>query len=460
MRRTTLLIFLILCLSIQPLFAAAPELVGESAILIVADTGEVLFEKNSETKMYPASTTKILTAIIVIEDLLLTDTVLGDHEAAFTEGSRIYVMEEESFTVEELLYALLLESANDAAISLAKKHSGSVDAFVKVMNERAISMGATHSNFVTPNGLPNENHYTTAADMAKIAAYSMKNSTFRNFVATYQHDLGPTNKQPETRHLSNSNRFLYGVGPGDKIEYKGKVIDIKYDIVDGIKTGYTNIAQNCFVGSAVKNNQRLITVVLKSKGNDVYKDTRQLLDYGFEAFTQYKILTKGDVVKNIKIKGVAEKTGLDLIAETDVYKYMKSGDATIPVESRIELMEPMPATVTEGQIMGKVVFLLSGVEVGATNLLAKNSLSDQNMLTGFKSMITDEMRKTQTLNWWIQLGIKLAIALVLWRVLAVVFRPKRRRKSIAPPSEMPNDNEPRSSRASNVSNLDKKRLKR
>jgi D-alanyl-D-alanine carboxypeptidase (penicillin-binding protein 5/6) len=435
MSRALFLILFCFSLVFLPVFAAAPEVVGEAAILIVADTGEVLYQKNSQTKMFPASTTKILTAIIIIEDLKLTDTVIGDREAAFTGGSRIYVMEEESFTVEELLYALLLESANDAAVALAKKHSGSVEVFAQVMNARAKLMGATSSNFVTPNGLHDDNHYATASDMAKIAAHAMKNESFRNFVKTYQHDIAPTNKQPDTRHLYNSNRFLYGVGAGNKIEYKGKVIDIKYDIIDGVKTGYTSKAQNCFVGSAIKNNQRLISVVFKSKGAEVYTDTRKLIDYGYEAFTQYKILSKGDFVKNIQVKGAAEKAGLNLVAESDVFKFMKTGEKSIPVETKIELIQPTPTTITTGQVMGKVIFLLQGVEVGSTNLLAEHSISEKTMLSGLTSMLTDEMKKTNTLNWWLSIGIKLAIALVIWRILATIFRPRRKRKKKITPEE-------------------------
>lgn len=427
MRRFIGLLLILLFSITQPCFADVPVIEGESAILVVADTGEILFSKNSDAKMYPASTTKILTAIIIIEDLLLTDTVIGDREAAFTGGSRIYIMEEEVFTVEELLYALLLESANDAAVALAKKHSGSVEAFAQVMNERALSMGATQSHFVTPNGLHDDNHYTTAADMAKIAAYAMKNETFRGFVKTYQHDLSPTNKQVETRHLYNSNRFLYGTGSGNRMSYKGQVVDIKYDIVDGIKTGYTTKAQNCFVGSAVKNDQRLISVVFKSAGTAIYTDSRLLLDYGFEAFTQYKILSQGDVVDNIKIPGAAENRGLDLVAETDVYKYLLSGETSIPVETRVDLLEPLPLPIEEGQILGQVSFLLDGQVMGSTNLLAAHSVDSAGILSTLNAVITEEMRQAAQLDWWIKNLVKVAIALLIWRILATLFKPRRKR---------------------------------
>lgn len=421
-------LLLILLLMSLPVFASAPDLVAESAILMVADTGEILYSKNSDAKMYPASTTKILTAIIAIEDLKLTDEVVGDHEVAFTEGSRIYINEGEVLTVEQLLYALLLDSANDAAIALAKKHSGTIEAFAEVMNSRANAMGATNSHFMNPNGLHNDEHYVTARDMATIAAYAMKNETFRNFVKTVKYDLQPTNKQPEVRHLFNSNRFLYGVGSGNRIDYKGQAIDIKYDIVDGVKTGYTSKAQNCLVSSAVKDGQRLISVVLKSSGNATYSDSRQLLDYGFEAFTKYKILTKGDVVENIKIPGAAEQKGLNLLAETDVYKFMRIGEDSIPVETKVELIDPLPMPITAGQILGKVVFTLNGEIVGGTQLIAEHAVDPAGMLSNLTSAITDEMKKAAKLNWWLTFGLKVGGILLLWRILAVLLRPKRKRK--------------------------------
>ena len=157
----------------------SPEITAPSAILIDSGSGDILYEKNAHTLMYPASTTKIMTAILAIESLDLSDTVVIDKESPFTTGSRIYIQEGEIFTVEQLLYALLLQSANDVAVALAKHISGDVAEFAKRMNERAKELGAKNTHFVNSSGLPDEAHVTTAYDLALIARYAMTLPEFK-----------------------------------------------------------------------------------------------------------------------------------------------------------------------------------------------------------------------------------------------------------------------------------------
>src|SRR5690554_2691538 len=213
MKRIPLTILLILCIVLSSVtfsFGADKtlDLTGQSAILIDATTGEILYEYNSHVLHYPASTTKIMTGILALENLDLSDYADIDEEASFTGGSRIYLLEGEEITVEELLYALFLESANDAAVALAKKISGTVESFARLMNRKAKELGAKNTNFVNPHGLHEDEHVSTAYDLALIARYAMENQLFRDFVSTYQYTIEETNLQ-ETRYLYNTNRMLY-----------------------------------------------------------------------------------------------------------------------------------------------------------------------------------------------------------------------------------------------------------
>ena len=212
----TITLIILLLINLMPLvsFAASepPDIIGETAIVIDAKTGQVLYNKNMHDQRYPASTTKLITALLAIENLDLSKTVTIDAETPFTEGSRIYLLEGENVTVEQLLYALMLESANDAAVALGKEIAGTVPAFAEMMNRKAIELGAKNTNFVNPNGLHDDNHLSTAYDLAMIAKEAMKNEKIRELVTTYRYVIPATNKQ-ETRYLYNTNRLLYDEKP-------------------------------------------------------------------------------------------------------------------------------------------------------------------------------------------------------------------------------------------------------
>lgn len=266
-----------------------PGINAESGILMDLNTGQILYEKNIHEKLAPASTTKILTALITLEKCKLDDKVVVGPKPPFEDGSKIYLIEGEEITVKDLLYAMMLESANDAALALAEHISGSKEEFAKLMNKRAAELGAKNSNFVNPNGLYVENHYTTAYDLAIIGKTAMENTIFKEIVATEYYEINPTNKQPETRYIYNINRLVRGT----KYKYEG---------ADGIKTGYTTKSKNTIVASATRGNRKLIAVQLKST-NDLYEDTIKLLDYGFNAFKSEKIVDSSSIHSTIKIAG-------------------------------------------------------------------------------------------------------------------------------------------------------------
>lgn len=238
------------------------EASAQSSIAVELSTGKVLFENNSNVKLPMASTTKIMTAIIIIEDCNLNDVITVPDEAIGVEGSSIYLKRQEQISIKDLLYGLMLRSGNDSATALAVYHSGSVAKFAEAMNERAKSIGTKNTNFTNPSGLPDENHFTTANDLCKIACYAMKNDTFKEIVGT-------VNYNGEYRSFVNKNKMLK-----------------KYDGANGIKTGYTVRAGRCLVSSANRNGMDVVCVVLNCP--DMYEFSSDILD---RCFNEYKLVS-------------------------------------------------------------------------------------------------------------------------------------------------------------------------
>lgn len=257
----------------------APQLYSESAVLMDADTGQVLFEKNMHTQMYPASITKVLTVLLGIEKGQLNDRITMTRQAVFSiprGASHIALDEGEQITLEQALMAAMLPSANDASNGIAEHISGSVSEFARLMNQRAREAGALNSNFVNPHGLPDKNQVTTAYDMAMITRAAMQDREFREIFGTVHYIIPPTNKQPESRDLWSEHRMLT-----TNLYY--------YDGVIGGKTGYTKESQNTLVTAARRGDRELIAVVMKSENFGVYKDTIALFDYGFNEFVETTI---------------------------------------------------------------------------------------------------------------------------------------------------------------------------
>ena len=269
------------------LWPAGPSVEAQAAVVIDLANGGILYSKNADTVLYPASITKILTCLLAVENLDPEMSFTMTQSAAFgieSGSSSIYADTDEVFTVEQAIMALMLESANEMALMLGELVSGSEKKFIELMNERAVKMGCTHTHFNNPNGLPDENHYTTAGDMAKILRACWQNPRFRHYVTTSSYDIPPTNKQPETRYMSNHHKMMEGK-------------DYAYDGVLGGKTGYTMAAGNTLVTYARRGQLSLGVVVLNCPGNTVaYSDTAALLDY---AFGNFKRLYMGSVMDKL-----------------------------------------------------------------------------------------------------------------------------------------------------------------
>lgn len=406
-----------------PTFAEkpVPETVADSAILIDAKTGYVLYDKDMHKVKYPASTTKVMTALLAIENLDLTKTIVIDDETPYTKGARIYLIEEEQVTGEELLYAMLVESANDAAVALAKAVSGSTKSFAKLMNKRAEELGAINTNFVNPNGLEHDDHVTSAYDLAMITKEAMKHEVFRDAVATYQYDLRQTNKQEE-RHLYNSNRLLYD--EKRTVVYEGETIPMKYDDAIGIKTGYTQQAGSCLIAGAERNGMELIAVILQSYGSDLYLDAISLLEFGFANYKTVSVLEDGAAlgtltVKNGEVKSIGAKSGSDVIVTLPF-----DGD---PADVKLEMsVDTVTAPIKKGEEIGTVAITFGDWDLGQVPLMADADVARGGLLSyiGVPDKVAKIIRNTI-----IGIFIGLVALLVLYIILKrrQIKRIKKRR---------------------------------
>lgn len=268
-----------------PGWPTGPQVAAETAILMDAETGQILYAKGIDEKRYPASTTKIMTALIAIENSTLTDEVTFSAEAVngIEPGStHIGIKPGEILTMEQSLYAVLLASANEVSSGVAEFVGGSIPDFVNMMNSRAEELGCKNTHFVNANGLHDPEHYTTARDLANIAREAFKNETFRKIIATEYYIEPKTNITDEERWLNNHHKMLVSG-------------DLHYDGCLGGKTGYTSDAGNSLVTYAQRNGMYLISVVLADNAVYQYPDTAALLDYGFSNFHKTVLAQKGEI---------------------------------------------------------------------------------------------------------------------------------------------------------------------
>ncbi|MBR2786150.1 MAG: D-alanyl-D-alanine carboxypeptidase [Clostridia bacterium] len=343
------------------------EVDAKAAIIVERNSGKVIYEKNSDIKNYPASVTKILTAIIVLENCNLDD-IATVSQTAISQIPSEYVVAPlkvgEELRVEDLLYALMLKSANDAAYVLAEHVGGSVEGFADIMNTKAEEIGCKESHFVNPNGLHNENHYVTAYDMYLISDYAMKNETFAKIVSTYQYTLPATNKYNGTdRIMVNTNNLINSSS------------DYYNESVKGIKTGTTIPAGNCLIADAEKDGLEFLTVVLGAEtSNSKFVETNKMLDYSFENYLLTNIHEKGDIIKSIEVEKATEETkNLNLVISDGIKVMKNKGIDVDDIKPEIIISENVVAPISEGQELGTVRYSVDGLEYSA-KLLAANSV--------------------------------------------------------------------------------------
>lgn len=316
----------------------AQAISAQKAVLLDAATGRILFEKNADEQSLIASTTKIMTALIVCEQCNVLDRMRIPKEAVGIEGSSMYLQEGEVLTLQELLYGLMLHSGNDAAVALAIYCGGTVEGFAELMNDKARSLGMTQSHFENPNGLDAPGHYSTARDLAILAAHAMDNPIFYKTVSAKTVTVGQ-------RYLRNHNKLLWQV-----------------EGADGVKTGYTRAAGRILVSSATRDGRRLIAVTINAP--DDWNDHSALLEEGFSGFVHQRIVSEGECLGLVQIAG-GEAGYAELIAAEDFTFALRP-------EETPEIVLPKPgfmyAPVTEGAEAGFAHVCIDGKSVGKVRL--------------------------------------------------------------------------------------------
>lgn len=347
LKKQILTIIFIILISLQTFsFASEVSITAKSAILVEVSTGRIIYEKNSTKRMYPASTTKIMTAIVVLENCKLDDIVTVN--ASALEGiSSGYVTCDlhpgEELTVNDLLYALMVKSGNDVACVLAEHVAGSVEAFADMMNKKAEEIGCTGTHFVNPNGIHDDAHYTTAYDLYLMAKYGMQNETFRTLVSTTSYTLPATNKHPEAdRSFSNSNELL---NKNSRNYYYSNAI--------GIKTGTTSQAGDCLVAQSSRDGLDFISVVLDSGTTSDglsgrFMDTKELFDYAYDNFTLTKVTEENSLIDTIEIENATKETkNLDLLIDKEITIINKKDLNVDQIIPEIKLNENLEAPINK-----------------------------------------------------------------------------------------------------------------
>ena len=329
------------------------EEVGTSAsacVIIDEDSGRILLQHNAETPLPMASTTKVMTALLAIENGQLDDRVTCSRNAFGVPGTSIYLSEGETLSLEEMLYGLMLASGNDAATAIAEHIGGTVDDFCRMMTARAAELGCTHTVFLTPHGLPREGHYTTAHDLALIAREAMTHATFREIVSTQRAKI-PWEGRDYARVLNNKNRLLS-----------------TYEGATGIKTGYTKKAGRCLVFGAERDGMRVIGVVLNCY--DWFDEAARLMDLAFARYESMTLMTQGEALRTIPVTSSVEGSVSAVLAGNLTGVIPKGTMPTI----EIDLPDTLDAPVDAGQVLGQVRMLAGGETVATADLIAATTI--------------------------------------------------------------------------------------
>lgn len=357
--------FVCLSLILQQAEAADPPPINaKAAILLDAKTGQVLYDKKSSLRCAPASTTKILTAIIALESGRLDDEVKVSTRAAGTGGSSMYLYAGQTITIRELLTGLMLRSGNDAAVAIAEHLAGSTEEFVNLMNRKAHQLGAYNSHFRNPNGLSAPGHYSTAFDLAWMSRYALANPAFAEIVSTKETSIEWLDRKGHShdKSLRNTNKLLWML-----------------EDADGVKTGTTGEAGPCLVSSATRGNQKLIAVVLHDHSR--WFDSMKLLKYGFDNFELYEYAEQNAVLSALAVEKGTYET-IDAIVASPAALVVGADDCQ-HVTVEVDLPEKIKAPVYKGQKVGEIVFYVHDKAVKTVDLIASQEVPEKTLTRSF-----------------------------------------------------------------------------
>ena len=409
-------------------YAKEPSLNAEAAILIDAKTGNTLFAKSADKRMYPASTTKIMTAIVALEavkngEISLEQPLTLSEEAFKTlplDGSGIALKVGETMKLENLLQGLLIASGNDAAVCIAEGISGSINAFVELMNKKAAALKLKNTHFVNPHGLHDEKHYTTAEDMAKIALEAMKNETFRSIVEC-AHIYLPETNMSEKRYYINTNNLV------SRMRYPYYF----YDKATGIKTGSTTQAGYCLVSSAEDGDKSVIAVVFKAKDiAESHTESKALLEHGLNDFTLKKLAHKEDILGEVAVKQASDGTDHILLsAQKNLEILLPKNFDEKKLETKTEIPEKIYAPIEVGDVLGKAVFYYNGSAIGSVNLIS--NVRVKRHILGFLMSFGEWLWSFRTVKVFVFVflaAVLIFVALVIIGLVRAVKKSKRKKR--------------------------------
>ena len=411
----------------------AVEVSAPHAILIDLDTGKTLFQQDAYSPVYPASTTKVLTAILALENCSLDEKVTASFTAVnsvYAGGTTASIQEGETHTVRDLLCTLLVHSANDAAYILAEHIGGSTTSFCSMMNSRAKELGAIGTYFVNPNGLPSTTHKCSAYDMALFAKHAMKNfPEFREIVKMTSYALPVTeeykklyrNEYPNAtdeeihRYLTTTTNHL--INPSRESYY--------YEYATGIKTGYTDAAANCIVASAEKDGVELIVVIFGASGwTNLRNDCVNLFEYGFSRLRSQTLSAAGTVVETLEIKnGEPENNKLNVVVENTLKTTFSSSDLVEAFSPSISIKPNLKAPIESGEVIGTITYDIYN-STYTSNLLAGNSIEPK--VTIIETATNFAWGLLKIVLWFVGIVVGLFIALVFIRAYIITKRQRQR----------------------------------
>lgn len=346
-----------------------------NVMLMQTDTGKILYEKNIDEKIYPASITKLMTAILVVENCELDEIVTVSQNAVISVPSgyvNANLQVGEELTVENLLYVMLVPSANDAANALAEHVAGSIESFASMMNTRAKELGCTGSNFTNPSGLHEEEHYTTVRDLSLISKEAIKNKTIRKIIETSSYSLKETNRYDKTDRMFTTTNYM-------KIK---SLSNFYYDYCIGGKTGYTGEAKNCVVEFAQKDGIELTAIVMGESSNvkgQKFIEVKKLFDYVYNNYENKNVVNANELYESIKISNATrESRNLNVIYKENI-KILERKDINVDnIDKKVEYTKEK-APIQKGEVIGKITYTYDGIEY-ETNLIAEENVEKSSTL--------------------------------------------------------------------------------
>jgi len=411
-------------------------------VLMEASSGTVLFEKNAHEHSFPASTTKVMTCILALEQCPDLDITVTVGENVETRGSTMGIVRREELSMRSLLYGLMLRSGNDAAKAIAEHISGSESAFADLMNQKAASLGMTDTHFVKSNGLHNDDHYCSAYDMALLTRYALKNEEFRSIVSAPTYDVPPTNKDSNGYQLTNSNKLIYTKEGEESYEYH---------YATGVKTGDTDYAGRCLVASAERDGVELILVLFGDYSNKVstnyrFENAAKFFDWGFANYdsldptllnleTEFAFPVTGS--DTAELTAAANLDGITVTDKKDVIAAIEADPSLIVPQTA--LTRKLEAPIAAGEVIGTVAYQYQSATLFSVDLVAVSAVepapietvpepSASPLIAGTPDIDTEEgdKEKGSSLVFWIVLLVVLLVIVLAAKAVATTRRRRRR----------------------------------